>query len=118
LFIEGSGAREAANELRDLPGLTVDLAERHADQQHKDLVVLAVVATVVALADSAFNVAERIIRWRRKQKETSPVTIERVIIVRGDLRLPLDRLDPTGLADLLSPEADQPGADRPGPDPG
>jgi len=116
LLMEGSGAREAAEALGELPGLTVDITERHADESRKDLVVLSVVATVVTIVGSVFTVADQIIRWRREQKEKRPVTIERVIIVRGDQRFLLDGLDTAELTDLLAPDAEQPDAAKPDPD--
>lgn len=64
------------------------------------------------IVGSAFTVADQIIRWRREQKEKRPLTIERVIIVRGDQRRALDGMDRVELANLLALDGDRPDANQ------
>lgn len=111
LLIQGSGAAQAAAELAGEPDFAVECREPEPEGTQKEVVTLAVIATIVGIASATLSAADLIIKWRDRWRDRNRAEperpIQRIVIEINDRRHPIDRLTTEQLA-LLLDEAEIP----------
>jgi hypothetical protein len=106
LVIEGEAAQQAAADLAAIDGLTVSVSRPQGDGPDKELITLAVIASIVGIASGVATVADLIIQWRSRWKAARGAPVEKVVLVVGDRRVLLERLSDDELAALLKQVTD------------
>ncbi len=101
LVIEGEAAEQAAADLAAIDGLTVNVSRPAGDGPKKELITLAVIASIVGIASGLATVSDLIVQWRRRWKSSRGAQVEKIVLVVGERRVLLDRLSEEELAALL-----------------
>jgi len=102
IALEGTSAKEAIESLNESPEL--DLRWEEKDETTREVGILAILATVVAMTGGVIAIAEQIRKWRDLWKERSKngnKVIEKIILIDGNRRLVLDNATEDQIIDFI-----------------
>lgn len=102
IALEGVEAREAITALKAAPELDVQWEEKQ--EATREPGILAILATVVAMAGTVVTIAEQIRKWRdtwQARRKGEQKTIEKIILIDGDRRLILDNATEEQIVDFI-----------------